>query len=233
MISFGCYPGSKKEIQMLLNQQDLVVVVWAGSDAMYMRMPKHREMMKAVKKASHFRHIAISQYIVKDLKALGIRHEFLPVSQVNESMFSPEPMGDSIFFYDSVSSRKSVFYGSEIVKEIKAKMPGVKFVSGAQAGKTHVSYASMPDVYRKCFLGLRPTPHDGLPNTAVELGLMGRRCICNHELPNCLRYRDVKDIMEIIEREQGRIGQTDVETAEKMKRYISIPDNWLNEDHYG
>jgi hypothetical protein len=53
-------------------------------------------------------------------------------------------------------------------------------------------------VYSQCFLNLRLTPHDGCPNTNIEMGLMGRRSIYNGDLPASIPWTSVDDICQNI-----------------------------------
>lgn len=57
------------------------------------------------------------------------------------------------------------------------------------------------DVYAQCFLNLRLTPHDGCPNTNLQMGLMGRKSIYNGDLPHSIAWTDVDNICESIMRE--------------------------------
>ena len=50
-------------------------------------------------------------------------------------------------------------------------------------------------------MGLRLTNIDGLPNTVLEMGLMGRHCIHNGNTPNSLNYKSVEDIINHINNE--------------------------------
>lgn len=54
-----------------------------------------------------------------------------------------------------------------------------------------------------CFLGLRFTCFDGNANTSIELGLMGRKCICLNDYPNCVHwnFENLYKIIDFIEKE--------------------------------
>lgn len=233
-ICFGCYPGSPDWVQKLLKHKSLLVLIWAGSDSMYILNKKYTKIRQSIKNADHIKHIAISQYVSKDLKQAGIKHEFIPVTQVLDHMFNPVRLGTNVFYYDSHVPRKSNFYGTPIVKKVIKYFPGTKFVNGYSTGIGHIRYADMPNVYAKCLLGLRLTSHDGLPNTVVEMGLMGRKCVCNHELPNCIPWRNIDDVINAIISEQSKAGSMDEveEVSSKMRKYIDISTDWLFEDYW-
>ena len=81
--------------------------------------------------------------------------------------------------------------------------------------------------YKSCFIGLRLTTHDGLPNTICELGLMGRRCIYNGQLPHSIPYSNADDIVESIEREFKSRNEDNTLIANDMYDYLNIGDDWL------
>jgi hypothetical protein len=214
----------------MLKHRSLAVIVWAGSDSLYCLRPENDQFVKAIKRADHMRHIAISKYISDDLNQLGIKHELLPVTQVTHQMFHPKPLGTKVFFYDSHT--KSAFYGTPTVRKILNEFPDLNYLTGFSHGQGHVPYTEMPKVYEECFLGLRLTPHDGLPNTVIELGLMGRKCVCNHSIPNCIPWKNEQDVIDAIVSERKRIGQTDEKTANAVRDYINIGEQWLDTDYY-
>jgi hypothetical protein len=88
-------------------------------------------------------------------------------------------------------------------------------------------------------MGLRLTEHDGLPNTVIELGLMGRQSLCNAGTPASIPFdrNDVKNIAETIKQRikdlDGEINygnQTDI--AKQMRDFVNIGDEWLQEEFY-
>ena len=77
-------------------------------------------------------------------------------------------------------------------------------------------------------MGLRLIDHDGLSNTVVEMGLMGRKTVHNGSVPACLRYRNIDDIFNHIEIERRKIGSVQTEVSEATKRYVTLPKGWLD-----
>ena len=80
---------------------------------------------------------------------------------------------------------------------------------------------------------MRLTPHDGLSNVVVELGLMGRRCISNDWVPNAIPWTpDPARIVATIRAEQVHVGRTDEDTADAVRAYVNIGEAWLDTDYY-
>ncbi len=67
-----------------------------------------------------------------------------------------------------------------------------------RAGYDTFTREELVSVYSQCFINLRLTPHDGCPNTNIEMGLMGRRSIYNGDLPASISWHSVDDICENI-----------------------------------
>ena len=137
--------------------------------------------------------------------------------------------GECIYTY---GLRRPDVYNKFLVDEVFDKLSDVKLLQGEIGTNLEISYKNISNFYKKCFIGLRFTSHDGLPNTVVELGLMGIRCIYNGNLPNAIKWMGVNDIVDNVKEEQNRIGCTNEEIAKEMSEYISISDDWLDTKYW-
>jgi hypothetical protein len=94
----------------------------------------------------------------------------------------------------------------------------------------------MMQIYKRCFIGLRFTEHDGLSNTVCEMGLMGRMVINNGDVPNCIHYdkNNIKDIIETIDFEWKHSEITDKTkvVSDAVKTYLNIGEDFLNTEYY-
>lgn len=231
VILYGFYPGATKALNLFLSKhKSTCVVVWAGSDAMRLVDPKNRGLVQELRKKKNFHHIAISKYTAADLKKVGLPYRFLLVVSTIPGFFKPVPLGTDVFYYNS--HHKGEFYGVPLSEKVLSRFPGVGRQTGFSTGAGHYTFEQMPEIYARCFMGLRLTPHDGLSNTVIELGLMGRKCVCNAGYPNCIPWTTEEDIVAALRSGQDCIGQVDLEVAERVRRYINIGDAWLNEDYY-
>jgi len=219
-VFFGLYKGHHK---LFMQHRSLAVIVWAGTDVLHMKnKPAFLEYVKNRKRTYH---IAISNFIENDLKELGIQFMSLPIIPQNNKGFEAEPLGKSVYMYTSEKSPH--IYGDEILKQVKKQLPNFNFIIATAHTYTR---EELKKVYKKCFLGLRLTKHDGLSNTVVELGLMGRKVIWNGNTPNALNYTGVNDIVRLIKHEANKPLNEDI--AIKVKDYVTIKDDWLNTDYY-
>ena len=213
-VFFGCYKG--RDVMRIINHKGLAVVCWRGTDILGMT----KEDIKVLRKPNIF-HIAISDYIAKDLDRHGLKYKRFPVT-ATRLKFNPVPLGDAVYTY--IDKRRPHEYGMEIIKKLSGKY---NIIIGYDYPKE-----KMPGIYRHCFIGLRLTRHDGLPNTVIEMGLMGRKCVCNCGLPNAISYINYEDIINAIEAERKKIGVVQFDVARKVFDYLNIGKEWLSEKTY-
>jgi hypothetical protein len=216
IVMFGMY--NNDDYNFYINYKAPVIVVWCGTDSLKLNFEKAYRI-----KSRKAIHIAKSKFISTDLSKYNIFHKILPVSwQVPK--VNPIARGSSIFHYYG-NDKRSDFYGSQYIPEI-IKKTGLKVI---QSQFDTYNKEELKDVYKDCFIGLRLTKHDGVPNTVVELGLMGRKCIYNGDTPNAIPYKNIDDICNSIVEEYKRREQDDtILIAEQIRDFIDIGNDWLN-----
>jgi len=226
-IFFGCY-YDPLDYNAILNHQNLGVIIWAGSDAMHID-PGFIEILK---NKSNLYNIAISKYISDDLKNLEIPHIYRPITptSTNSEDIRPSPLGEEVYIYYCVG--KENFYGVPTAKTIEKE-------TGYPFQYCHLNSHTKNDlkqIYKQSFAGLRLTPHDGFPNTVIELGLRGRKCCWGGSgIPNAVRCETLEEITAFLKREYSRAseGICDKELAEKVYEYLNhYKRDWTEEEFY-
>lgn|SRR4030067_1437251 len=214
IVLFGMY--NMEDYRYYLSHRAPMVVVWCGTDGLMLK-----ENMVEMLKCKIVKHIAKSKFISNDLSRYGIDHLILPVSWQTLEI-NPISRGEKIFHY---SSGQNNFYGDAYLPEIRSK-------TGCEIIETTINTYTkdmLKKVYGDCFIGLRLTKHDGIPNTVIELGMMGRRCIYNGDIPNAIPWLNIDDICENVKKEYCRRNEDDIQkVAEETAKYIDIGDGWLN-----
>jgi hypothetical protein len=227
---YGCYP-SRDDVKTLLAHNSLAVMVWCGSDAMWFTEAKWRpEEYIPLLQAKHIKHVATSEFIMNDLRKMELDYKYLPIVVSDVTPFKPAPKGDKVYVY--ANSRNPWLYGIETIEEVEKALPGITFIKRYPPLSEKEKKEDMFKVYKECFVGLRPTVHDGICHTAVEMGLMGRRMIWNGCLPNAIHWNSVESIVKTIEIEKESIGQVDEKLANEVKEHIQLPKDWLNVDFW-
>lgn len=167
----------------------------------------------------------MSSYIGDDLKAHDISHTILPITPSTINI-DPQPRGEAIYCY---GLRTPAFYNIELAKEV-SRITGHQLIL---AQHDTFSQSELIQAYKDSFIGLRLTPHDGLPNTVLELGMMGRRSIYNGNIPHSIKWKGLNDICESVEKEYQNREQPNAHISKDIKKYLDISEDWLNIKFHG
>lgn len=214
LVMYGMY--RKRDFELYASHKGKIVVLWRGTDSKKIDQDAYHRFPERKLWAQHY---ACSNCVSNFLRAKQIVHDTLPISHV-KPVASPCERGDSIYCY---IGNNSEFYGANLAKTV-AKRVGLKLYL-----VRHGEYdrEELMDIYKDCFIGLRLTPHDGLPSTVLELGLMGRRCIYNGEIPHSISWHGVDDICQKIINEYNRRKEPNKHIAKDVRNFIDIDDTWL------
>ena len=232
-VVFGLF--HQHQVDAIARRKSLTVIVWIGSDTLYMRQKKHLQNKvyadySKILHAPHVKHVVISKDGIDDLSACGVPHIYLPVTCVDEEKFLPTPLGKKIYCY--CPKQRPKLYGRAIIDEVKKRLPEFEFIESDHCDK--FSAEQMPEIYRECFLGLRPTIHDGEPTTVAELGLMGRKTVHNGESPAAIHWKGVNDIVASIQAgyQKSWGAKPDFALARHVKEFHDIGEDWLDTNFY-
>ncbi len=219
-VFFGMY---RVDIEKLFRHKSLAVIIWAGSDIMV------KERFKKVCSHPNVRHIALSSITANDLEKGRVQYKLIPLSPVDTSLFRPAYLGDSVFAY--IPSGRYEFYGGPIIKQIKKKC---KYNIIIADSLTKYSRKQIRNIFKRSFLCLRLTRHDGLPNTVIEFGLMGRRSIFNCEVPGAISYdiNDIDSIIDNIYKEAGNIGKINYDLVKQWRNFMNVSKDWCYKDFW-
>jgi len=236
LFMFGCYDF--RHLHLAINHSrfhhQLAVICWGGSDSQILRNSRipDNDFWADLLRESQVRHIAISPWIADDLAAMGLEYKMLPITPHDNSNIKPEPLGDSIYMYQPQNKN----YNGGIYEELKKRLP-YNFIEHSFGD---MERAQMLEEYKKCFIGLRFTEHDGLSNTVCELGMMGRRVINNGTVPNCISYdkNDLDDIVakiheEYLSKDNDLLSLLDIRAVSNdVAAYLNIGEDFLDTEFY-
>jgi len=222
-IFFGVY---KPQWRRILGHKGLLVMVWAGTDIL--QVTKNQHMIDHLKARKNTFHIAISRYIAVDLDNIGLPYRRLPITPFVPDL-GPVPIGNKIYAY--LPPQFPAIYGKHIVDRLQVKMPYLKFIiSDFNKMERNILIRK---IYPQCFLGLRLTKHDGLSNTVMELGLMGRKVIWNGGTPHTISWNNEKELVRVIKDAYKKRKTWDVNNISKdVKAYLTMDDSWLHTEYY-
>ncbi len=221
---FGIYNNGDSRI--LRKHKSLAIIIWGGTDILKTIREKSKRDIRALIRNKNIHNIAISSFIVNDLKKLGVKPYRINFSLANQSHFTPRKMGNQIYIYGKGTSS---MYGYKIYTQVRKKLPQYKFIV---ASATKYKSSQMPKVYGRCFIGLRLTKHDGNANTVQELGLCGIRCVHNGDMLNAIPWTNVDSIVNSIEAESVRIGTVNTTLANAVRQHLTDNKKWLYTGFY-
>ena len=183
-VFFGMYREEDFD-KIILQHPSRSAIVWFGSDALNLPF----EWTDYIKQTTN---IAVSKQVQSTLQQKGIYSIYRPINAVIPSQFTNVPNGDNLFWYYGNAPE---FYGLELIEEIGQRLS----IPIVRVGYNALSKDALINVYKQCFLNLRLTPHDGCPNTNIEMGLMGRKSIYNGDLPCSIKWDSIDSICNTIE----------------------------------
>lgn len=234
-IFYGFFSAAPKIVSL---HKSVGIILWAGTDAWRLvghktsghNLPNLRDYEKVLGMKRIY-HICRSRYIQEDFEFCGLSYKFVRVSPTYPWLFFPKPLGPSIYCYN-YRSAKAEKYGGPLVQQLERIFPDIKFLSKDLTNET-VPHEEMYLVYEQCFLGLRLTAHDGLPNSVLEMGLMGRRSVYNGDIPGAISYDSLDNIVDAIKKERKKIGDPgSQEISNEIRHMLDISDDWLDTNFY-
>jgi len=191
-IFFGMY--SVKDIKILKNHKGYKFLIWGGTDCNW----NYRDRVKnfqIINKIPNLYHIAISKDIQERIHLKNIESIFFDLDLVDKELFKPiSKKGNSIFIYNGFTKNKEYIYGEKIYAEVVKRLPMFKFI---YSNELNLPHEKMPEIYAKCFIGLRLTEHDGNANMVQEMKAMNIPVVHNQS-DYGLKWKNVSDIIRYI-----------------------------------
>lgn len=209
------------DLDLISKHKGYKIIIWSGSDASrlsYHWAKKEPIFIEKIKQLQNVRHIAISNYIQDSLSIHGIESELIPVASTNIiKKHFPRDEANKVYFYGTE------IHGAEHIPELQKLIP-FEIIHIPRCYDN--SQEELDNIYKSCFVGVRLTKHDGLSNTVIELGLMGRRCVYNGNLPNSIPWKTLEDVAESIKKEYENRKNNNKQIVEDMYNYLDINENW-------
>jgi len=191
-VFFGMY--SRKDIKTLKNHKGYKFLIWGGTDCNW-NYDIRCKNIQIINKIPNLYHIAISKDIQQRLYLKNIESIFLEFNLVDKELFKPiSKKGNSIFIYNGFTKGKEYIYGDKIYQEVVKKLPKLNFI---YSNELNSPYEKMPEIYAKCFIGLRLTEHDGNANMVQEMKAMNIPVVHNQS-DYGLKWKNVSDIIGYI-----------------------------------
>jgi hypothetical protein len=209
-----------EDILRVRSHKGFKAFIFCGTDA------HNNNVLEQLRLSEIDRYISISKWISNRLKNRGLDYVTANVATTNPNMWNAEPLGDKVYAYAPDNRVYRRYLIEEIQKEIPFKIILVTSVKD-------YSQRDLYEIYKQCFIGLRPTRWDGSSATVQELGLMGRKTVWNGDLPSAINFKDENDkdiiieIADIIKKESRNIGKTNEDVRNEMLEALDFEARWL------
>lgn len=196
-----------------------IILLWRGTDAKIL----NAEKVEKINSKTNVRHISGSHAVNKSLLKHGIKSEIIPITPTKGDI-KMAPSGKFVYCYIcSENEKMSSKYRLDWLKKLSKELP-YTFIFTTQKKYTQEKLRS---VYAKCFVGVRLLGHDGLSNSIIEMGLMGRKTISNSSLPHTIKWKTYEDVHAAIIREYKLRDKNIKEVSKAYHELINISDQWL------
>jgi hypothetical protein len=195
------------------------IILWRGTDAKIMNSERARRILAG----RNYRNIAASKTVQKSLAAFNIESEVMPITSTPLNIPLAK-RGKYVYCYVcSTSPIMHKRYQFDRLKKLEHALK-IKFL---YINQNSYKFKKLLNIYRQCCIGIRLLDHDGLSNSIIEMGLMGRRTISNSGLPHTIPWKTMKDVKNAIVREYKRRLEDNSQIRADYLKLIDIGDKWL------
>lgn len=137
----------------------------------------------------------------------------------------PQRLGTKIYAYCPASAPE--YHGSLILEQLRGAGYDI-IVGDGMHSQSNWRSGLCNDYYNQAFIGLCLSEFAGGGTSIIEMGLRGLRVVTNvFNLPNCVPWNSLEDIMLAIELETKRIGSVNRGLAEHVWQNLDHKHEWL------
>jgi len=217
-IFFGLY--NKQEIQRFTNHKGLKMVIWGGADQSVSKFKKVRDTTNFVG-SPVYRPPLLESF--KEIK-YPYREIILPFKDY--STLKATPLGEKIYVYKGLGGNRGDYYKwNEFITPLMNHFGKDRFIYSQNQKMDYV----INNLYNESFIYIKPNEKGG-STTMWELAHMGRKTVSKNQgdIPNVINFNDVESIIEIIKKEENKIGTVQSEVIEQTQKCMVNSRDWLN-----
>lgn len=190
---FGLY--DKYDYYKIFNHLGNIHLMWGGTDTNINYKIRFKVLYK-ISEYLNIKHVVISEYIANSLDKFNIKYTMIYLNIVDTNIFKPlEQLGKNIYIYNGFTKGNEEIYNKSLYEQIMQKIPEFNYIL---SNNLSVDYEQMPNIYSKCFIGLRLTNYDGNANTVQEFNAMNIPIIFNGI--GGIKWSNIDDIIDTIKK---------------------------------
>jgi len=210
-VTYGCSLGDVNLTAAMIDKAQCWFW-WTGTDTY--NLINHKWGMEPDNEFFHhpnLHHLAVHKRLQDELKSVGIESTVL-LDVPDDSPFSLEklpPLPDKCRILCYVPSSRPEFYGLPTILEVAKRVPDVDFVIYGNTEKYNIKMKNVLElgwindvntIYKDMTAMLRPSVHDGIPYSAVEMMRMGRYFISNYPYEGAFVAETVDEMVATVKR---------------------------------
>ena len=216
---FGIY--NKEDIEKIKNHRSEIYIIWGGTD-IDLEIRHRYDNFKKLDLNKIKLNYSISEDISNRLTKLNLNFERIKLNLVDKVLFKKlNSFGKCIFIYNGFSTGNENLYGKNIYEQVVKKLPQYKYIF---SNTLNLPYEKMPEIYSKCFIGLRLTKKDGNANMVQEMLQMGIPIIHNGDY-NTIKWSSASSVIESINTVSSNLKNNSNSfkiKSDKLKRILII-----------
>lgn len=218
-VFFGCY--RYEDAVLVFGHHSAGLILWTGQDALNFKHWGSLSDAKAHKITSVTAHPKVHKLITDNNCDCQL---VKPAAFLNQR--NPKPLGKKIYAYCPDSAPE--YHGKQIIVELANA--GYDIILGNGRFTRNEWKTRFADLhYDDCFIGLCLSEFAGGGESIIEMGLRGMKVVTNvFDLPNCVPWNSVEDVMQAIESETKNIGTTNTKLVQQVWNDLDHKHNWLN-----
>jgi hypothetical protein len=217
MVFFGMY--RYEDFRLWMSHESKEKIFWTGQDALNWNFddPNRPSVITG--------NVTAHPKVYERITAHNRDCELVkPAAFLNQR--NPKPLGTKIYAYCPESAPE--YHGKQIIVDLANAGYDIILGNGKfTRDEWKTRFAELH--YKNCFIGLCLSEFAGGGESIIEMGLRGMKVVTNvFDLPNCIPWNSVEDVMQAIESETKNIGTTNAKLVQQVWNDLDHNHNWLN-----
>lgn len=217
-VMFGHY--RPPDNSFLRNHRGPIIMIWGGADM------TGNKAINLHNRPNSYQHGY--GWISATLSKWNVKHKVFNLPLRSYDNFKPTPLGDKIYVYKGwLRDRGPYFMWDKWIVPLMKALGEDRFIHGMGHSHEYVH----EHFYQNSFLYIKPNNRGG-STSMWELAHMGRKTVANGQgnAPNTIGFKNIQDILKIIESESSKIGTIQNQVAIDTHNHFMHDSCWLNLD---
>lgn len=215
-VFFGMYRF--EDMTLFFAHHSDAIILWTGQDALDFKF------WGSLQDTKHQAGVTAHPKVHNLIKSKGCECKLIKPGR--RDIVNPQKLGRKIYAYCPASAPE--YHGSLIIQQLRGAGYDIIVGDGTHS-QINWRMGIGNDYYNQAFIGLCLSEFAGGGGSIIDMGLRGMKVVTNvFDLPNCVPWGSVEDIMLAIEEESKNIGTVNHAMAEKVWNDLDDEHKWLH-----